>query len=415
MAAAACKTCMKCLQSFPVNHFLGCCNCTCRNCASCRGVPTDGLTAPFSPLPSSLLLPASTLSLAEPSMLASAPTTTATATTSTPSCLTPPLPLTIFLTEDSPAFCGLQQQLNDQASALSNIAASLQCLLTSSHNPEPWPPQPPSSQPVATTLASATLPAANTAGSALGAPLPGESDVDRIFSWLLWGVVQQVIDDALPPQDLGRLHNPDSLPVDDEHKHAVLVNGILIKSIPSMTSTSSTCHFTKFIPNVCCFAEAWTIYTCIWACATNDPNLGTGLGAFLLHVIQTNRMHTWLSVTSYVLTTCRRHFGHASVALWAQQDQAAWNQHLSTATSFRPPPKSATPGSANFQANTQLSGPPSKRQKGLEVCFQYNGGGCPEGDACWRRHECSGCAGHHSVKDCPRPCRSGDTKVPNRA
>ncbi|SAM84183.1 uncharacterized protein UBRO_20815 [Ustilago bromivora] len=238
----------------------------------------------------------STLSLAEPSTLASAPTTATTAAASTPSCPTPPLPLTVFLTEDSPAFCGLQQQLDDQASTLSDIATSLQHLLTSSQNPS---------------LGPLCLP-------------------------------QQVIDNTLPLQDLGRLRNPDSLPVDDEHKHAVLVNGILIKSVPSMASTSSTCHFTKLIPN-------------------------------------TDHMHTWPSVASYVLTTCRRRFGHTSAALWAQQDQAAWNQHLSTATSFCPPPKSATPGSTNCQANTQLSGPPSKRQKCLKVYFQYNGGGCPEG------------------------------------
>ncbi|SYW78118.1 uncharacterized protein UBRO2_02310 [Ustilago bromivora] len=218
---------------------------------------------PFSPLPSSLLLPASTLSLAKPSALASAPTTTATVAASTPSHPTPPLPPTVFLTEDSPVFCSLQQQLDDQASALSEIAASLQHLLASSCNPEPRHPQPPSSQPVATTLTSTMLPAANTAGSALGAPLPGESDMDRIFSWLLWEVVQQVINDTLPPQDMGRLCNPDLLPVDDEHEHAILVNGALIKSVPSMASTSSTHHFTKLIPNIHCFTKAWTIYTCI--------------------------------------------------------------------------------------------------------------------------------------------------------
>ncbi|KAJ1033783.1 hypothetical protein NDA13_001762 [Ustilago tritici] len=222
-------------------------------------MPTDSLTAPFSPLPSFLPLLASTLSLAEPSTLTSALTTTA---ASIPSHLTP-LPPIVFFTEDSPAFFSLQQQLDDQASALSDIAASLQQLLALLHNPKPWLPQPPSSQLVATTLASATLPAANTAGSALGAPLPGESDMDCIFSWLSQEVVQQVIDDALPLQDLGRLHNPDSLPVDDKHEHAVLVNSVLIKSIPSAASTSSTRHFTKLIPNVCCFAKAWTVYTCI--------------------------------------------------------------------------------------------------------------------------------------------------------
>ncbi|KAJ1021728.1 hypothetical protein NDA13_005343 [Ustilago tritici] len=172
---------------------------------------------------------ASTLSLAEPSTLASAPTTAVTAATSTPSCPTPPFPPTVFLTKDSPMFHGLQQQLNNQVSALSDIAASLQQLLASLRNPKPWLPQPPSSQPVAATLASTTLSAANTAGSALGAPLPGESDMDRIFSWLLWEVVQQVIDDALPLQDLGRLRNPDLLPVNNKHEHTVLVNSVLIK------------------------------------------------------------------------------------------------------------------------------------------------------------------------------------------
>ncbi|KAJ1032078.1 hypothetical protein NDA13_002453 [Ustilago tritici] len=332
---------------------------------SVRYLDLMNLTAPFSPLPSSLPLPASTLSLAEPSALASAPTTAATAAASTPSHPTP-LPPTVFLTKDSPMFHGLQQQLDNQASALSDIAASLQQLLASSRNPEPQLPQPPSSQPVAAILTSATLPAANTAGSALGAPLPGESDMDCIFSWLSWEVAQQVIDNALPLQDLGRLHNPDLLPVDNKHEHAVLVNGVLIKSVPSMASTSSTRHFTKLIPNVHCFAKAWT----------------------------TDRTHTWPLVASYVLTTCQQHFGHASAALWAQQDQAAWNQHLSTAASFRPPPKSATRGSANCQADTQLSGPPSKRQKGLEVCFWYNGGGCPKGNACWRPPPPQGSAQH---------------------
>ncbi|SYW82387.1 uncharacterized protein UBRO2_04509 [Ustilago bromivora] len=320
----------------------------------------------FSPLPSSLPLPASTLSLAKPSTLASAPTTTTTTAASAPSCPTPPLPPTVFLTEDSPMFCGLQQQLDDQVSTLSDIATSLQHILALSHNPEPQPPQPPSSQPVAATLASATLPAANTAGSVLGAPLPGESDMDCIFSWLSQEVVQQVIDNALPPQGLGRLCNPDLLPVDDEHEHAILVNGILIKSIPSAASTSSTCHFTKLIPDICCFTEAWTVYTCIWACAANNTNLSASLGVFLLHIIQTNCTHMWPLVASYILTTCRQRFGHASAALWAQQDQAVWNQHLSTAASFCPPPKSATLGSTNHQADTQLSGPPSKRQKGLK-------------------------------------------------
>ncbi|SAM59497.1 uncharacterized protein UBRO_20219 [Ustilago bromivora] len=233
---------------------------------------------PFSPLPSSLPLPASTLSLAEPSTLASAPTTATTTAASTPSHPTPPLPLTVFLTKDSPMFRSLQQQLDDQ---------------------------PPSSQPVAATLTSATIPAANTAGSALGAPLPGESDMDHIFSWLLQEVIQQVIDDTLPPQDLGRLCNTDSLLVNDEHEHIILVNGILIKSIPSVASTSSTCHFTKLIPDVCCFAEAWTVYTCIRACTTNDPNLSASLGTFLLHIIQTDCMHMWPLVASYVLTTCQ--------------------------------------------------------------------------------------------------------------
>ncbi|SPC60572.1 uncharacterized protein UHOD_11127 [Ustilago sp. UG-2017b] len=167
MAAAACKTCVKCLQSFPLDHFLGRRNRACRNCASCRGVPPASLTTPFSPLPSSLPLPAPTLSLAEPGTLASAPITTTMATASAPS-LPPPLPSPVFLTEDSPAFRGLQQQLDDQASALSDTATSLQCLLALSHIPEPRLPQP-----VAGTLTSATLPAANTTGSALGAPCHG--------------------------------------------------------------------------------------------------------------------------------------------------------------------------------------------------------------------------------------------------
>ncbi|SAM70045.1 uncharacterized protein UBRO_20370 [Ustilago bromivora] len=182
------------------------------------------------------------------------------------------------------------------------------------------------------------LPAANTAGSALGAPLPGESDVDCIFSWLLWEVVQQVINNALPLQDLGRLHNPDLLPVDDEHEHAVLLP------------------------------------------PTSSPPADNALA------------------------TPQQPCGPSKTRL-----------HGTSTSALLPPPKSTTPGSTNRQANTQPSGPPSKRQKGLEVCFWYNGGGCTEGDACWRRHKCSGCAGHHSIKDCPRPHPSGDAKVPNSA
>ncbi|SAM83744.1 uncharacterized protein UBRO_20203 [Ustilago bromivora] len=382
MAAAAYKTCTKCLQSFPLDHFLRHCNHACHNCASCQGVPTDGLTVPFSPLPSSLPLPASTLSLA------SAPTTTATATASTPSHLTPPLPLTVFLTKDSPTFHGLQQQLNDQVSALSDIAASLQHLLASSHNPEPQPPQPPSSQPVAATLASAMLPAANTAGSALGAPLPGcfaefrvsimvyaftcQLELSRERGLLFSSkkahlrtheVIQQVIDNTLPPQDLGRLCNPDLLPVDDEHKHAVLVNSVLIKSIPSVASTSSTHHFTKLIPDVCCFAKAWTVYTCIWACATNNPNLGAGLGAFLLHSPPTSS-----PPADDTLATPQQPCGPSKTRLCGISTSAL----LPPSALLLSPPHQAAP-------TIKPSGPPSKHQKGLECQ------GLPQTLSKWRR------------------------------
>ncbi|CDW98851.1 hypothetical protein [Sporisorium scitamineum] len=41
--------------------------------------------------------------------------------------------------------------------------------------------------------------------STLGIPSFGESDIDHIFSWLSHELVQQVINDSLAPQDLGKL------------------------------------------------------------------------------------------------------------------------------------------------------------------------------------------------------------------
>ncbi|SPO31698.1 uncharacterized protein UTRI_10310 [Ustilago trichophora] len=400
MAVSDRRTCTKCSQSFPIDHFRGRANRSCRHCASCRNVPTEGLSSPFSPV--QLPIP---LAITSPVVAASASTTHALEPSAPPapsttlagaSPLAVPLQPLPYLTEASPAFLRLQQQLDDQGSSLSGISNALQQLLASSRPQPPTAPLPstPQRAPAAPSLPAPGDPTSATGSHHLGGPSPGESDTDRIFSWLSREVVQQVLDDSLAPQDLGKLRNPDSLPVDSEDDHAVFVNGVLIRAAPSSGSSSSTRSFLRLMPDVRCFAEAWTVYTHLRSCATNDPNLGAGLGAFLIHIIETDRTHTWSSVALYILTTCRRRFGHASAAVWAQQDQNAWNQHLSTAASFRQPKKTIQQPPSNRltqqqqqQQQQQPQGPPSKRQKSAKVCFRFNGGGCPEGDNCWRRHE----------------------------
>ncbi|SPO21466.1 uncharacterized protein UTRI_10045 [Ustilago trichophora] len=408
MAVSNRRTCTKCSQSFPIDHFRGRANRSCRHCASCRNVPTEGLSSPFSPVQ-----PPIPLAITSPVVAASASTTHALEPSAPPapsttlagaSPLAVPLQPLPYLTEASPAFLRLQQQLDDQGSSLSGISNALQQLLASSRPQPPTAPLPstPQRAPAAPSLPAPTDSTSATGCHHLGAPSPGESDTNRIFSWLSREVVQQVLDDSLAPQDLGKLCNPDSLPVDSEDDNAVFVNGVLIRAAPSSGSSSSTRSFLRLVPDVRCFAEAWTVYTHLRSCATNDPNLGAGLGAFLIHIIETDRTHTWSSVALYILTTCRRRFGHASAAVWAQQDQNAWNQHLSTAASFRQPKKTTQQPPSNRltqqqqqQPQQQPQGPPSKRQKSAEVCFRFNGGGCPEGDNCWRRHECTACSERH--------------------
>ncbi|SPO19907.1 uncharacterized protein UTRI_10008 [Ustilago trichophora] len=412
MAVSDRRTCTKCSQSFPIDHFRGRANRSCRHCASCRNVPTEGLSSPFSPVQ-----PPIPLAITSPVVAASASTTHALEPSAPPapsttlagaSPLAVPLQPLPYLTEASPAFLRLQQQLDDQGSSLSGISNALQQLLASSRPQPPTAPLPstPQRAPAAPSLLAPTDSTSATGCHHLGAPSPGESDTNRIFSWLSREVVQQVLDDSLAPQDLGKLRNPDSLPVDSEDNNAVFVNGVLIRAAPSSGSSSSTRSFLRLVPDVRCFAEAWTVYTHLRSCATNDPNLGAGLGAFLIHIIETDRTHTWSSVALYILTTCRRRFGHASAAVWAQQDQNAWNQHLSTAASFRQPKKTTQQPPSNRltqqqqqQPQQQPQGPPSKRQKSAEVCFRFNGGGCPEGDNCWRRHECTACSERHPVRD----------------
>ncbi|SOV09941.1 uncharacterized protein UDID_19582 [Ustilago sp. UG-2017a] len=370
MSISTQQTCSCCNQSLPPDHFVGRRSRPCKQCAACRGAPTEHLTPPFLPVPAPDI---------PPTQVEAPPVSPPIAVELLPAPATEPIPAPVFdhsLVESSPAVVALNRKVDDDLStSFTSVHASLTQVLAILSQSQPTPASAPNPAPTSAptpVLTPATLilpvPAPpSPVASASSTPLPGESQVNRLFPWVSREVVQQIIDDLLLLQDLGKLRNPDtarSLPT-PEVNH-VFINGIRVEAPTAASSTSPIKVFLHHVPDARTFAQVWAVYASIRACASNDPSLGASLAEFLVHVIDVDATYTWASVAAYILGICRCRFGHASAADWSLCDHVVHQDHL-TATALRatciPAPYRPPPPAPSAPA------PPAKRTKLGEVCF----------------------------------------------
>ncbi|SPC64150.1 uncharacterized protein UHOD_11689 [Ustilago sp. UG-2017b] len=371
MSISTRQTCSRCNQSLPPDHFVGRRSRPCKQCAACRGAPTEHLTPPF------LLVLAPDI---PPTQVEAPPVSPPTAVEPLPAPATEPIPALVFdhsLVESSPAVVALNRKVDDLSASFTSVHASLTQVLAILSQSQPTPASAPNPAPTSApapvpTPAMSILPVpapSSPVAGASSAPSPGESQVNCLFPWVSREVIQQIIDDSLLPQDLGKLRNPDtarSLPT-PEVDH-VFINGVRVEAPTAASSASPVKVFLRHVPDVRTFAQVWAVYASIRACASNDPSLGASLAEFLVHVIDVDATYTWASVAAYILSICRRRFGHTSAADWSLRDHAVHQDHL-TATALRatripalyrpPPPTPSAPA------------PPAKCTKLGEVCFRF--------------------------------------------
>ncbi|KAJ1034111.1 hypothetical protein NDA18_000980 [Ustilago nuda] len=262
-----------------------------------------------------------------------------------PAPATEPIPASVFdhsLVESSPAVVTLNCKVNNLSASFTSVHASLTQVLTILSQSQPTLASTPN---LAPTLAPAPVPTPATSilpvpappssvASASSAPSPGESQVNCLFPWVSREVVQQIIDDSLLLQDLGKLRNLDtahSLPT-PEVDH-IFINSVWVEAPTAASSASPVKVFLHHMPDVCTFAQVWAVYASICACASNNPSLGASLAEFLIHVINVDMMYTWAPVATYILSICQRCFGHASATDWSLHNHTAHQDHL-TATAL---------------------------------------------------------------------------------
>jgi hypothetical protein len=358
------RVCNTCLGERPLEDFIGRHRRPCVRCSACRtnGVRRARLTVNGrSPSPEAPHVALST----EPAVIPVVP---------------PPAPFPTSLHSVTPdavtdmvqsAVADLRIELS---SSMQTTFAEFRDLLTQQTRPTPAPgprTPPPTAPPP---------------------PVPGESYVDRLFPWLGRDVVTMVAEDQLAPQDLGRLKDPGNATAPASDAPAgVRVNGMLIESSAPGPANR---HFTRQLPDALAFAQAWTVYAHLRAHFASDTSLGAALGSFLVHILELNRQYLWHGVADYVLSVCRRRFGHATSADWAARDHAVFQDHLGAfqVRGFRP------------TISTTSAGLPPGRQSrsdlAKQVCFRFNSpAGCSD-SSCLRQHVCKSCRGSHSMGAC---------------
>ncbi|KAJ1031173.1 hypothetical protein NDA18_002392 [Ustilago nuda] len=292
-----------------------------------------------------------------------------------PAPATEPIPASVFdhsLVESSLAVIALNCKVDDLSASFTSMHASLTQVLailsqsqaTPASTPNPAPTSAPAPVPTPATLILPVPAPPSPITGASSAPSLGESQVNRFFPWVSHEVIQQIINDLLLLQDLGKLHNPDtarSLPT-PEVDH-ICINGVRVEAPTAASSASPLKVFLRHMPDMCTFTQVWVVYTSIHACASNDPSLGTSLAEFLIHVIDVDVTYTWAPVAVYILSICRRRFGHALATDWSLHNHAAHQDHL-TATALR-----ATCIPAPYRPPPPAPAPLAKRTKLGEVCF----------------------------------------------
>nr|QBH67419.1 hypothetical protein UE_1353 [Ustilago esculenta] len=179
---------------------------------------------------------------------------------------------------------------------------------------------------------------------------------------LVLGLCQDLAPLPVIPAPAPGLPPPASPPAPAEAKLGLLVNGVCVGVPKASTSGTVSRGFLCLLPNVCSFAQAWTVYTALRCTSTNDPHLSTSLGAFLVHVINLDVTFFWPAVAKYVVAVCWCRFDFASAGDWAEKDLNAWQEELGGAPQWPITTNSSgKPKAMATQASSSLSGPKCQR------------------------------------------------------
>ncbi|SPC62023.1 uncharacterized protein UHOD_12178 [Ustilago sp. UG-2017b] len=115
--------------------------------------------------------------------------------------------------------------------------------------------------------------------------------------------------------------------------------------------------------------------------------LGPALAGFLVHVAELDQHFNWTYIADYILTVCKKRFGHADVDTWSRRDMEAFQDKLAIA-----PTKSLKPPAAPTEQK--------KASTNATVCLRWNNSTCT--GPCSRAHTCLICGTkNHLSHSCP--------------
>lgn len=144
--------------------------------------------------------------------------------------------------------------------------------------------------------------------------------VSCCFPWVPTNIVALVECDQLHPEQLVKLHNPESR-VSQESVQSTSINieggqfKIYKESVDLHTSM-----FVKAIPSIAALAQVWLVYVAICAHYNNSWALNNALLSHLEQLIKYNQLYQWCAVADYHLTVCRLRFGTSAVIEWSHYD-----------------------------------------------------------------------------------------------
>lgn len=276
------QICSSCHKSLSINHFCGKRNHPCTRCAACRGVKPVSLLAVATPAPASdTAVPTSPQ---QPAILAPLPAPRQ------------PTPAT-FVHDYSADIDTINARLEAQA----NFAVNLDTAVSEIRQLVRGIRQDlaPSTSAPAPTDDTVAPPSAMTPRPPL---LSGELQIRCLFPWVTPEVAQLVYDNCLLPHDLGKLRKASRSHAEADEDTGVLVGNVRVKPAPSQSKAPDVRKFLRQVPDVCTFAQAWTVYTALRCASASDPNLSASLGSFLIIVMDQDTRYHWPAVAEFVLS-----------------------------------------------------------------------------------------------------------------
>lgn len=236
-------------------------------------------------------------------------------------------------------------------------------------------------------------------------PARGQSkktSMPGLFHWVEPEVLQLVIRDALKPEQLSKLRNPDSLVVaeEEEDERPSAINGVPVEYKRSLAAKNEA--FVRAVQNLGAFTQLFGAYAGIRTYYSDDPALGAALFQFMTRVVDLNAKYYWKEgVAPYIANTLRHRFGQGvSAKVWARDDQEAFNAHLvgNLRTDRKPvASSSSTPSKKKKMSTSNKAYEGSSTPKG-GPCFRFNSG--EQCSNCKRPHICLVCRGNHTMADC---------------